>query len=71
MNTLENLKNLIGENFDDVTDDIICAFVEEGEVVIKNSENSGYDKIAYIDAEDSRQYLFTLENRKIVDVWEA
>lgn len=71
MNTLENLKYLIGEEFENVVDDIICAFTEEGEVVVKDSENNGYDKIAYINSVESTQYLFKLEDGKIVDVWEA
>lgn len=71
MKTLENLKGLIGEEFENVIDDIICAFKEEGEVIVKDSENNGYDKIAYIDNADSTQYLFKLEDGKIIDVWEA
>ena len=70
MNTLTNLKYLIGEEFEKVVDDIICAFVEEGHVIVKYSEDNGYDKIAYIDSVDSTQYLFRLEDGKIVDVWE-
>lgn len=70
MSTLKNLKELIGEEFENVVDDIICAFEEEGEVIIKDSENNGYDKMAYIDSIDSTQYLFKLENGKIIDVWE-
>lgn len=70
MNTLTNLKYLIGEEFEKVVDDIICAFVEEGHVIVKDSEDNGYDKIAYIDSVDSTQYLFRLEDGKIVDVWE-
>ena len=71
MNTLENLKELIGEEFENVIDEIICAFTEEGEVIVKDSENNGYDKIAYIDNAESAQYLFKLEDGKIINVWEA
>ena len=35
MNTLENLKLLIGEEFDNVVDDIICAFTVDGEFIVK------------------------------------
>lgn len=69
MKTLENLRLLIGENFEDVIDDIYMAFEEEGEVIIKDSENNGYDKIAYINTIDSTQYLFTLAEGKITNVW--
>ena len=71
MNTLESLKYLIGEEFENVVDDIMCAFPEEGNIIVKDSENNGYDKIAYMDDTDSTQYLFKLEDGKIVDVWEA
>lgn len=70
MKTLENLKELIGKEWNETIDDIYMAFTEDGEVIVKDSENAGYDKIAYIDAEDSTQYLFTLdENNVITDVW--
>ncbi len=71
MKTLENLKYLIGEEFENVIDDIICSFEEEGDIIVKDSENNGYDKIAYIDNANSTQYLFKLEDGKIVEVWEA
>lgn len=72
---LENLKGLIGNEFDE--DEIICAFEdfeEEGEteVIAKDSENSGYDKIAYINSSNSTQFLFIVdENEIITDVWTA
>jgi hypothetical protein len=76
---LENLKELVGSPFE--TDDIICAFgdfEEEGEtnVVIKDSENVGYDAIAYIDSPHSTQFLFAThinaDNEQIInDVWIA
>lgn len=68
MNTLENLKLLIGEEFENVVDDIICAFTEEGEVIVKDGENNGYDKIAYINNKESAMYLFTLKNGIIIDI---
>lgn len=75
---LNNLKALIGSVFDE--DDIICAFEdfeEEGEteVIVKCSENNGYDKIAYINSVDSTQFLFSTykngEEEIIDDVWIA
>lgn len=77
-NVLENLKNLIGENFN--AEEIICAFEdfeEEGEteVIVKDSENNGYDKIAYINSINSTQFLFLTyvedEEEIIDDVWMA
>lgn len=75
-NVLENLKLLIGKIFD--VNDIICAFEdfeEEGktEVIVKDSENNGYDKIAYINSMNSTQFLFLTHMRNgeeiIDDVW--
>ena len=72
---LENLKGLIGNEFDE--DEIICAFEdfeEEGEteVIVKESENNGYDRIAYINSINSTQFLFTVdENEVIAEIWMA
>lgn len=75
-NVLENLKELVGKVFDE--DEIICAFEdfkEEGEteVIVKDSENNGYDKIAYINSINSTQFLFSthiLDIEEIIDnVW--
>lgn len=76
---LENLKEMIGAPFE--TDDIICAFgdfEEEGEtnVIVKDSENVGYDAIAYINSPNSTQFLFTthtdVDGEQIIDnVWMA
>ena len=69
---LKNLENLIGTEFN--ADEIICAFEdfeEEGEteVIVKESENIGYDMIAYINSENSTQFLFKISNGIIKDVW--
>lgn len=69
---LKNLENLIGTEFD--ADEIICAFEdfeEEGEteVIVKESENVGYDMIAYINSINSTQFLFNASNGIIKDVW--
>ena len=69
---LNNLKKLIGSEFDE--DDIICAFEDyevdgESSVYVGDSDNIGYDKIAYIE-EDSVQFLFKLNSENIIeDVW--
>lgn len=77
-NVLKNLKELIGEVFD--VDEIICSFgdfEEEGEteVIVKDSENNGYDKIAYINSINSTQFLFLTHRESseeiIEDVWIA
>lgn len=77
-NVLENLKELVETVFDE--NEIICAFEdfkEEGEtkVIVKDSENSGYDKIAYINSINSTQFLFLThvedEEEIIDDVWIA
>lgn len=69
---LNNLKQLIGNEFN--PDDIICAF-EDYEVdggssaYVGDSENIGYNKIAYIE-EDTVQFLFKLNSENIIeDVW--
>ena len=69
---LNNLKQLIGNEFDE--DDIICAFEDyeingESSVYVGDSDNIGYDKIAYIE-EDTVQFLFKLNSENIIkDVW--
>lgn len=75
-NVLENLKELIGKVFD--VNEIICSFgdfKEEGEteVIIKDSENNGYDKIAYINSTKSTMFLFLTRKstEEIIDVWMA
>ena len=71
MNDLERLQKLIGREFD--ADDIICEMYDEDEyVIINRSNNNGYDYIAYYDTLESSQYLFTIDENKIItDVWEA
>lgn len=70
---LNNLKQFIGKEFDE--DDIICAFEDyevdgETSVYVGDSDNNGYDKIAYINAEGSEQFLFTVNSENIIeDVW--
>ena len=69
---LNNLKQLIGKEFDE--DDIICAFEDyevdgESSVYVGDSDNIGYDKIAYIEG-DTVQFLFELNSENIIeDVW--
>ena len=70
---LENLKKLIGTEFD--YEEVIIAFGEfeqdgETEVIVNESHNVGYDMIAYINTYDSTQFLFVLdEDEIIVDVY--
>ena len=70
---LNNLKQFIGKELDE--DDIICAFEDyevdgETSVYVGDSDNNGYDKIAYINAEGSEQFLFTVNSENIIeDVW--
>lgn len=70
---LNNLKRLIGNEFN--PDDIICAFEDyevdgESSVYVGDSDNNRYDKIAYINAEGSEQFLFTVNSENIIeDVW--
>lgn len=73
MEILNNLKTLIGENFENVLDEIDMYISEEDTenngVIIKDSENNGYDKIAYVDNENSTCYCFVLENGIITDIF--
>lgn len=70
---LENLKKLVGTEFD--AGEVICAFEdfeEDGEtnIIVENSHNVGYDKIAYIDTKDATEFYFSLdEGGCIADVW--
>lgn len=68
---LSNLKSLIGKEFDSY-DDIIEAFgsFEEGgetEVIVNKSNNNGYDYIAYINTENSTEFLFTVDKVEVSD----
>lgn len=53
----------------------MCAFEDyevdgETSVYVGDSDNNGYDKIAYINAEGSEQFLFTVNSENIIeDVW--
>ena len=72
---LENLKTLVGKNVNDIYDDVIMYISElfdtDYEIIFKESENSGYDYIAYPNTDESDiQFLFTVdEDNKITDVW--
>lgn len=66
---LKNLQRLIGREFD--ADDVICAFEdfeEEGEteVYVGDSHNAGYEAIAYINSENSTQFIFALDENDII-----
>ena len=73
MEILNNLRTLIGEDFENVLDEIDMYISEEDTenngVIIKDSENNGYDKIAYVDNENSTCYCFVLENGIITDIF--
>lgn len=70
---LENLKKLTGTEFD--ADEVICAFEdfeenEETNIIVEESNNVGYDKIAYIDTKDATEFYFALDEENcIADVW--
>lgn len=70
MNDYERLQELVGSEID--YDDIICSMVdEEEEVIVKKSENNGYDYIAYYNYMGSNEYLFMVdEDDYIIDVIE-
>ena len=68
---LNNLKKLVGKEFDSYSyDEIIEAFgnFEEGgetEVIVNESSNNGYDYIAYINTENSTEFLFTVDKEEV------
>lgn len=72
-NVLENLTELIGSEWD--AEEVICAFGDfeedgETEVIAKESENNGYDYIAYINSAESTQFLFSVDEENVItDVW--
>lgn len=74
-NVLENLKELIGSEWD--AEEVVCAFEDfeedgETEVIAKGSENNGYDYIAYINSAESTQFLFSVDEENVItDVWMA
>lgn len=71
---IDNLLDLIDEKFDDVIENI-NEIISEYDfkncgVVIKNSENVGYDKIAYINQENSTCYCFKLDEQgRIIEIF--
>lgn len=69
---LRNLQELIGKPFS--WSDVIIAFEDfeengKTEVIVNESENIGYDYIAYINSENSTQFLFEVKNGIVKDVW--
>lgn len=69
---LENLNKLVGNEFGE--DEIICSFEdfeEDGEtnIVVSDSDNTGYDKIAYINVAGATEFYFSLSEGMIKEVW--
>nr|DAJ41817.1 MAG TPA: hypothetical protein [Bacteriophage sp.] len=69
---LENLNKLVGNEFDE--DEIICSFEdfeEDGEtdILVSDSNNSGCDKIAYINVAGATEFYFSLSEGMIKEVW--
>ncbi len=69
---LENLNKLVGNEFDEY--EIICSFEdfeEDGEtdILVSDSNNSGYDKIAYINVAGATEFYFSLSEGMIKEVW--
>lgn len=70
---MRNLESLIGREFEDLAemnDEVIIAFgafEESGEtdVYFGESNNDGYDYIAYINAEESTQFLFNVDKETL------
>ena len=61
---MENLESLIGKKFEEVEDEIEMYIAEqekEDDIIIKDSENAGYDKIAYANTKNSNCYCFKLD----------
>lgn len=71
---IDNLLDLIDEKFDDVIENI-NEIISEYDfkncgVIIKDSENMGYDKIAYINQENSTCYCFKLDSEgRIIEIF--
>lgn len=69
---LENLNKLVGNEFDE--DEIICSFEDfeengETDILVSDSNNSGYDKIAYINVAGATEFYFSLSEGMIKEVW--
>lgn len=72
LKVLRNLQELIGKPFS--SNEVIIAFEdfeEDGktEVMVNKSENIGYDYVAYIESDNSTQFLFEVKNGIVKDVW--
>lgn len=71
---MKDLEKMIGKTIN--ADDIICAFgnfedenLEHG-VIFEESQNAGYDYIAYVNKEDSTNVCFVVDdNDKIVEIY--
>ena len=66
---LNNLKTLVGKEFS--YEDIICAFEDyeenaENSVYVGESSNDGYDYIAYIDSNNSTEFLIVTDNNDVI-----
>lgn len=69
---LDNLNKLVGKELEE--DEIICSFEdfeEDGEtdILVSDSNNSGYDKIAYINVAGATEFYFSLSEGMIKEVW--
>lgn len=70
MNDYKRLNDLKGKEID--YDEIICQMVDNDlEVIVKRSENKGYNYISYYNNIESPQYLFITNNDIITDVIEV
>lgn len=72
LKVLRNLQELIGKPFS--WSDVIIAFEDfeedgKSEVMVNESKNIGYDYVAYINSENSTQFLFEVKSGIIKDVW--
>ena len=62
---LDNLKKLIGTEFDE--NEVICAFGDyeengETEVIVEDTNYSRFEKVAYINTEDATEFYFKIQD---------
>ena len=73
-NVLDNITKLIGSEFD--TEEIVIAFEDysyegESEIIVSQSNNEGYDYVAYADDVSAPQILLKVEGGILTDAWIA
>lgn len=72
---VEDIRRIGRVNKRDFRDEIVACFATDKEVIVNESQNTGYDYIAYVNEVGSRQILMTVleleDEIEILNVWIA